>query len=72
VQGKNGAAYDLMGGVAEWQDSCTDDGRCRALGGMLVSGEERGSCEQDGVLMSGAANPSTGFRCCADLASEEG
>jgi formylglycine-generating enzyme len=70
--GKNGAVYDLMGGVAEWQDSCTDDGRCRALGGMLVAGEERGSCEQDGVFMSGAANPTTGFRCCADLASEQG
>ena len=67
TQGTNGAVYDLMGGVAEWQDSCTDDGHCRILGGMSGRRPDRGSCAQDATTSAGAADRSTGFRCCLDL-----
>jgi sulfatase modifying factor 1 len=67
IRGTNGVVYDLMGGVAEWQDQCTDDGWCRVLGGMYGVGPERGGCNQDAVTSASAADRTTGFRCCVDL-----
>jgi formylglycine-generating enzyme required for sulfatase activity len=67
TRGADGLVYDLMGGVAEWQDQCTDDGWCRVLGGMDGVGPERGGCQQDAVTSAGAADRATGFRCCVDL-----
>jgi hypothetical protein len=65
--GKNGAVLDLRGGVAEWQDLCTDNGSCRVLGGMFGVGAERGTCAQDATSSARAADRGVGFRCCLDL-----
>jgi formylglycine-generating enzyme required for sulfatase activity len=67
TRGTKGIVYDLMGGVAEWQDQCTDDGWCRVLGGMYGVGPERGECQQDAATSAWAADRAVGFRCCVDL-----
>jgi formylglycine-generating enzyme len=70
TEGINGIVYDLMGGVGEWEDSCTDDGRCRVRGGMFGGGDERGRCDQPGNHQFGETSRMIGFRCCMDLGQE--
>jgi sulfatase modifying factor 1 len=70
TEGITGVVFDLMGGVGEWEDSCTDDGRCRVRGGMFGGGAERGRCDQPGNHQFADTSRMIGFRCCADLASQ--
>lgn len=64
---------DMSGNVQEWEDSCLDGGppteaACRVRGGFYASSPaNQVECATNNVLMRDDAQPSTGFRCCADL-----
>ena len=61
--------YDLSGNVAEWEDSCFNNGQsisCSIRGGALVSDSSYLACAfNGGGNARSIADGSIGFRCCS-------
>ena len=72
-----GGVVDLLGNVAEWVFSCNhvDSERPLEPTACLTRGggydDPLRACDAEANVMSDVRDPSLGFRCCADLTTEE-
>jgi hypothetical protein len=61
--------FDLVGNVAEWQDSCDNikggSDHCRVRGGSFADDGTKARCNVATVEARNIATPDIGFRCCS-------